>query len=261
MAKAFYPRLSDARNLFPLVRAHLAAAAAHHSLPASLAFDLLPIVEDGVFGYEILPNRETQTFLTIGRDDRGVPLLRRTVYRAEVPRALHLATINGHTFMPGEFDARRHIERQDAVFADWISAAEAAWAALVALFPDMPRHTVEICDDRNQSLDNALAIAQSRLAQCDPCIDFCGVPDEAQYGYALTGADGERGYLALRPQHRWVLQWESPVNAVYSRWSVPPPAVDATTSWARAGMATVEVELPIALHAKASSSVNSPLPR
>ena len=50
MPKSFYPRLSEAKALFPLLRAHLVAAASHHSLPANLALDLLPIVEEGVMG-------------------------------------------------------------------------------------------------------------------------------------------------------------------------------------------------------------------
>jgi len=261
MPKSFYPRLSEAKALFPLLRAHLVAAASHHSLPANLALDLLPIVEEGVFGYEILPNRETRTYLTIGRDDQGEPLLRKSTYCAEVASALRLATVNGRIFVPGDLDAREHIDRCDATFPDWASATEAAWAELLALFPDGPRHSVEVHDDLHRCLDEALAIAQSHLALPDPCIDFCGVPDEALYGFALTGAPGERGHLALQPQGWWILRWESPAKAVYSRWAASPRANDAARLWARAGMAATEAALPLALLVTASSSVVSQQPR
>jgi len=260
MPKSFYPRLSEAKDLFPLLRAHLVTAAAHHSLPVSLALNLLPIVEDGVFGYEILPNRETQTYLTIGRDDRGEPLLRKSIYCAEVPSSMRLATVNGRILLPGKRDSRRHMERHDATFPDWASATEAAWAELVGLFPDGPRRAVEVHDDLHQCLDEALAIAQSHLARQDPFIDFCGVPDEARYGFALTGAGGEHGHLALRSRGWWVLRWESPVNAVYSQWAAAPLANDAARAWAVAGMAAAETARPLALLVAASSSALSPQP-
>ncbi|HET7096434.1 MAG TPA: hypothetical protein VFJ68_03530, partial [Casimicrobiaceae bacterium] len=80
MSNVFRPRISQAKDLFPIVRAHLAAAAALHSLPAGLSFDLLPIVEDGIAGYEILPNRATHTYLTIGWERRGKPVVRESSY-------------------------------------------------------------------------------------------------------------------------------------------------------------------------------------
>src|SRR4029453_15157642 len=76
MPRFFRPRISQAKDLFPIIRAHLAAAAALHSLPAGLSLDLLPIVEDGLAGYEILPNRSSHTYLTIGWDERGKAVLR-----------------------------------------------------------------------------------------------------------------------------------------------------------------------------------------
>ena len=74
MSISFCPRLSLAAKLLPRLRAHLVAAASRHMLPDGFSFDLLPIVDDGVFGYELLPQRETHTYLTLGCDsgDRAV---------------------------------------------------------------------------------------------------------------------------------------------------------------------------------------------
>ncbi len=45
MSTTFYPRLSEARHLLPLLRSHLIATASRYPLPVGLV-DLLPIVED-----------------------------------------------------------------------------------------------------------------------------------------------------------------------------------------------------------------------
>jgi hypothetical protein len=52
--------------------------------------DLLPIVEDGLFGYELLPDRNTHTYVTIDCNAQGEPFLRKTSYGVGVPNALRI---------------------------------------------------------------------------------------------------------------------------------------------------------------------------
>ena len=54
-------RLSEARQLLPQLRSEFAAAAALNPLPSGLALDLMAISEDGLFGYELVPDRATHT--------------------------------------------------------------------------------------------------------------------------------------------------------------------------------------------------------
>ena len=63
--------------------------------------------------------------------------------------------------------------------------------------------------------------AHEHLVDWDPCIDFCGVPDEAQYGFALTHANGGRGLLASRQPGHWALWFQSPYAALNEEWSAP----------------------------------------
>ena len=55
------------------------AAASRYPLAAGLSLDLLPIVEDGLFGYELSPDRDTHTYVTIGCNAQGEPVLRQAV--------------------------------------------------------------------------------------------------------------------------------------------------------------------------------------
>ena len=117
-------------------------------------------------------------------------MLRKSLYCAEAPSALRLAAVNGRVLSQRELDAWHRIQPRDFVVSDWASAAQAAWDELTELFPDGPRRSVEIHDVRHRSLDEAFAVAHSHLAAWNPRIEFCGVPDEAQYGFALMGAHG-----------------------------------------------------------------------
>jgi hypothetical protein len=236
MFKSFCPRLSRAKDLLPVIRGELVCAATHRSLPLNLSIDLLPIVEDGLFGYEVLPSLETQMYLTIGCNDRGEPMLRRSLYCAAVPSALRLATVNGRFLSQSELDAWHRIEQHDAGFVDWTAAAEATWDDVVTLFPGTLRRSVEFHDGPHRCLDDALAIAHSHLEAWDPMIDFCGVPDEAQYGLALIGADGEHGQLSARSQARWMLRWDSPTGALSEEWAAPAADFGRRAPWARAAM-------------------------
>ncbi len=79
MSRSFCPQLSEAQHLLPLLRSHLIATASGYPLPTGLALDLLPIVEDGLFGYELVPDRKTHTYVTIGCNAQGEPVLRQTL--------------------------------------------------------------------------------------------------------------------------------------------------------------------------------------
>jgi len=243
MSLCFCPRLSQATDLLPVLRAHLVAAASDHLLPEGFSFDLLPIVDDGIFGYEFLPQRETHTYLTMGCDSGGKPVLRRSLYCAEAPSALRLATANGRVLTQSELEAWHRIQPRDFSFPDWPSAAEAAWRDFAALFPEGPRCPVAIHDARHRCLDEALAIAHSLLARWDPRIDFCGVPDEAQYGIALTGAKGEAGQLMARAAGHWTLRWDAAGHAIHEHWSVAAWEEENGFAWARAGTALGDTPL------------------
>jgi hypothetical protein len=249
MPMSFYPRLSQAAQLLPVLREHLADAAAHVSLPTGLVIDLLPIVENGLFGYELVPNRSPQTYLTIGSDDRGVPVMRRSLYCTATPSALRMASINGRFPSQHELDARYHIEQQDTCFRDWSSAAEALWDELAALFADGSPRSIVIQHDLHRGLDVALATAHAHLTDVDPRIVFCGVPNEAQYGFALRRGRGERGQLTAWPPGRWELRWDSPMGSVHDSWASVPAGCDTTRGWAFAGPTTCSGTLPLGIRA------------
>ena len=233
MSNTYRPRISQAKDLFPILRAHLAAAAALHSLPAGLSLDLLPIVDDGLAGYEILPNRATQTYLTIGWERRGKAVVRESSYLDGRPASLRVVSVDGQV-ATADAAALRRMRQRDSVFPDWPSAAEAVWSELSRLFPEQPRHAIELHDLRHEELDEALATAYRHLAEHDPQIDFCGVPDEAQYGFALTDARGGRGQLVARHPEMWTLWFESPVGTVQEEWSMLPGSTNPTEGWVRA---------------------------
>ena len=106
MSRSFCPQLSEAQHLLPLLRSHLIATASGYPLPTGLALDLLPIVEDGLFGYELVPDRKTHTYVTIGCNAQGEPVLRQTLYGVGAPNALQLVAANGHILSRSERAAR-----------------------------------------------------------------------------------------------------------------------------------------------------------
>ena len=246
MPVASWPRISQVKKLLPIIREHLVSAAPHHSLPAGLALELLPIVEDGLVGYEFLPNQATNSYLTIGCDDRGVPVLRERLYRGDSSGGLRVASVNGRTLSPGEKNAGNSLRRRDAILPDWRSIAEAGWIELASMFPQRPRHCIDIEETYQHVLDEALEIAYGHLAEWDPCIDFCGVPDEAQYGFALTHANGGRGLLASRQPGHWVLWFQCPYGAINEEWSILSPNCSAS-AWATAGAAQLHTPQQAAL--------------
>jgi hypothetical protein len=97
--RSFYPRLSEATQLLPLIRRHLFAAASRR--PLATALHLVPIVEDGLFGYELIPDRETHTYPILGCNAEGEPALRKTSYGVGTPDALQLVAVNGRVLSRG----------------------------------------------------------------------------------------------------------------------------------------------------------------
>jgi hypothetical protein len=230
-----YPRLSEARDLLPLLRSHLIAAASRYPLPAGLALELLPIVEDGLFGYELVPDRNTHTYVTIGCNAQGTPLLRRTWYGVGAPNTLQLVAVNGRKFSRSERASRYSRQQRDSRFSDWPAAAESAWAQLLFLFPERPRQPVAVREHPHRCLDESLSIAYSHLAHWNPVIQFCGLPNEAQHGFALKGAHGEHGNLIFQKPDIWMLRWKAPPQAVYESWSVALPDSDTASDTAHRG--------------------------
>ena len=238
MSGSFCPRLSEARHLLPLLRSHLVAAAACYPLPVGLTIDLVPIVEDGLFGYELVPDRQTHTYVTIGCNAQGEPVLRKTSYGLGAANALQLVAVNGHLQSRGERATRFSIQQRDAHFVDWPAAAEAAWAQLLVLFPGRPRQPAAVREHVHRCLDEALSIAHSHLAPWNPFIQFCGLSDEAEQGFALKGAKGEHGELVFQGPDIWMLRWKAPPQAVYESWSVVLPDADAASDAAHRNRAS-----------------------
>ena len=227
------PRLSEAKHFLPLLRRHLVEGAGAYPLPAGLSLDLLPIVEDGLFGYELVPDRDTHTYLTVGCNARGDPVLRRTRYGDGAPSALQLVAMDGHLLSRSVRAARYRLQQRDTCFADLESAAHATWAQLLALFPQRPRRPVIVREHWHRSLDEALTIAHSHLARWHPLIRFCGIPNEAQQGFRLSGAPGEHGELLFQRPDIWMLRWKAPPHAIYESWSVALTEADVTDVFAR----------------------------
>ena len=227
MPRSFCPRLSEAQYLLPLLRSHLIAAAFRYPLPAGLALDLLPIVEDGLFGYELIPDRNTHSYVTIGCNAEGEPILRKTSYGVGAPNALQLVGVNGQILSRSARASRYSTQQRDSRFSDWTSAADSAWAHLFFLFPERPRQAVAVREHAHRCLDEALSIVQSHLSPWNPFIQFCGLPNEAQLGFALKDANGGHGELVFQRPDIWMLRWRAPPQAVYESWSVVVPDLDA----------------------------------
>jgi len=230
----FYPRLSQARDFLPVLRQYLTAAASRHPLVVGMTVDLLPISDDGLFGYELVPDRKTHTYFTVGCSAQGEPVLRKTIY-GEAADGLRLVAIDGRILSRTERSARYHVRQRDTAFSDWPAATEAAFAQLLALFPERPRQPVALSDQAQRSLDGALAIAYSHLAQWDPFIRFCGLANEEQLGFALSGSRGQHGELVFQRPDIWMLRWKAAPRAVYESWSV---VLDASAASARNDLAS-----------------------
>jgi hypothetical protein len=231
MAESWYPRISEAMHFLPMLRMLLVRTVAHRLLPSPPMLELWPLVEDGLFGYEFNADRQPRTYVVIGRTKQGTPVVRTSLYRADAPSALRLATRNGIALPP--LQARRGIAQQrETCFDNWHAAAVAAWMATGDAFPGEPRQRVKLETATQRSLESALSIAYSHVAKWDPFIHFCGLPQEAQRGFVLSGATRcEVGELIFQRPDIWMLRWKAPPEAVYESWSVVIP--DASSDLTR----------------------------
>jgi len=220
MARALYPLLSQAATILPLVRGHITAAAGRSSLPLGFSLDMLPILEEELLGYELAPVSVAETCLTLGCKPDGEPVLRKETLTNAPAGALQLVALDGRMIARTSRELPSRSGRRDLRFPDWPSAARFACAELETLFTGAPRRPPLLNLGRNASLEQALLAAATRLAQWDPIVHFCGLPNEEQLGYALYGADGGRGELAFRHPDQWTLHWRSAGEVVREAWSV-----------------------------------------
>ena len=223
-SRAVLPRLSEAQRFLPLLRGHLLSAAARRPLAAT--FDVVPIVEDELFGYELVPDRKTQRYLIIGCNLQGTPVLRTTSYGMGSLAPMRLVSAGGRLLSRSGRTVRNHARGRDDQFTDWIAAAEAAWARLLIDFPDRPQRRPVQCADR-YCFEQALDIAHMHLARWDPLIEFFGLPKGAQLGFVLGGSNGECGQLCFSEPNMWTLRWNASSKTVRECWSVAVDTPDA----------------------------------
>ena len=223
MPKPLFPLLSQAARILPLVREHVSQAAAHCSLPLGYSLDMLPILEEELLGYELVPAGLAETCLTLGCKRDGEPVLRKESLANAPPGALQLVAMDGRTIARAARALPWRSGRRDMRFPDWASAARFACAELEHFSPGAPRRPPLLNTEPNASLERALLAAASRLAQWRPIIHFCGLPNEEQFGYALYGADGGRGELFFRHPAQWTLHWKSCSEVVCEAWSAIAP--------------------------------------
>ena len=232
-SRFFCPRLSEATRLLPLIRSHLVAAASE--CPLGTELDLVPIAEDGLFGYELVPDGEAHTYLIIACDAQGKPVLRRTSYSIGAPDALQLVAVNGHVLSRSERAARYTIQRRDSAFTDWHAAAEAVCGQLCMLFPEWTGQTL-VLRGNARYLEEALCIAHSHLDRWDPFIQFFGLPNEAQLGFGLTGSSGEQGELRFQLPNIWTLHWNARTEVIDESWRIVMDDSDTRTDRARSDL-------------------------
>jgi len=223
MPQALYPLLSQAAALLPVVRENLVEAAVHCSVPLGFSLDMVPILEEELLGYELIPVGVAETCLTLGCKPDGEPVLRKECLANILPGELKLVTVDGQTIARASRELPSRSGRRDLRFPDWSSAAKFACTELETLFPGAPRRPPLLNLGPNASLERALLAAATRLAQWSPIIHFCGLPNEEQLGYALYGADGGRGELVFRHPGQWWLHWKSACEVVRETWSVIAP--------------------------------------
>lgn len=226
MPDAFRPCLSQAKNMLPLLRERIVDMPLAHTLPKGLSIELVPIVAEGLFGFELEPDRETHRYLIIGCNAQGAPVLRETLYDTRAPNALQLVATHGQRLSRREREARFRTRRHDSQFSDWPHAIEGLWNRLATLFVGHPRQLATFPVARNRSLEGALAVAWTYLARWDPFITFCGLPSEAELGFVLRDANGGHGVLVYQRPDIWMLRWKAPPDAIYESWSVVLPDID-----------------------------------
>jgi hypothetical protein len=83
----------------------------------------------------------------------------------------------------------------------------------------------------HRCLDEALTITHSHLARWDPRIRFCGIANEAEHGFGLSGAKGEHGELIFQRPDIWMLRWKAAPHAIYDSWSVALEDPGERSAW------------------------------
>jgi hypothetical protein len=122
-----------------VVREHISQAAAHCSLPLGFSLDMVPILEEELLGYELVPAGLVETCLTLGCKPDGEPVLRKECLANAPPGALQLAAMDGRTVARAARALPSRSGRQDMRFPDWPSAARFACAELEHFSPGAPR--------------------------------------------------------------------------------------------------------------------------
>ena len=219
MAESTFPRLSEASDFLPMLRGELVQAARTHLYPLALRVEFRPIVEDGLFGFELDTDASAATYVVIGQTTHGQPVVRLSRYRGEA-QTIRLATRNGVALSPTQTVPQRG-QHEEHCCNNWKIAAEQAWAALARAFPGNRVHQLIVNTTAQRSLEGALSIAYSHLATWDPFIHFYGLPEEAQRGFRLSSTvRSEYGELIFQRPDIWMLRWKAPPEAVYESWSV-----------------------------------------
>jgi hypothetical protein len=224
MSRPPFPLLSQAAKILPVVRRQFAEAAARCTMPVGFSLDMVPILEEELLGYELIPVGVAETCLTLGCKRDGAPVVRKEFLANTPPAPLQLAARDGVMIARSARALPSRSGRRDLQFDDWLSAAKFACAELGTLFVGAPGRPPLLNLRHNASLEQALAAAASRLAEWSPIIHFCGLPNEEQLGYALYGADGGHGELVFRHPDQWMLYWRSAGEAVREVWPVTPEA-------------------------------------
>src|SRR5512140_932706 len=125
-----WPRLSVAAAVLPAIRRELLAHARTPRVLPGPPIDVCPIVEDGLFGYELAPHPAAVPCLIVGCTVDGVPRLRRTSFDPSSETGLRLATLHGRRVTTARPRARGAPRSAEVLYSDWSTAVTHAWAAL-----------------------------------------------------------------------------------------------------------------------------------
>ncbi len=213
--RSYCPRLSEASQLLRLIRGYLVGAAPR---PLATTIDLVPIVEDGLFGYELVPERDLHVYPIIGCNAEGEPVLRVTSFGVR-PKGLQLVTLSGGSHGRSGRAARFDIQTKDTAYPNWLAASDAAWAYLHTPSAELRGQAAIRREKAHRVLDRALAVAHSHLDAWDPFIEFLGLPNEAQLGFALTDMRAGHGTLMFQQPGTWTLRWTAPDATINTSWS------------------------------------------
>ena len=237
LLRLFCPRISEATRLLPAVRRELVGAGSRFPLSTGLRIELVPIVEGGLFGYELVPDRKTHTYVTIGCDAMGEPTLRKTLYGDGARNALQLVTADGRTASRDAFTETYGTTHRDTRFPDWAAAAESAWAQLLVLFPERPRQPVVIGEhvhrvSRSGAVDSSFVLGEmgpvhsllrrAKRGATGICLDGhawrarrAGLPDGQTYG--CCGGRLRRRRCTNRGRSRYLMRMAPATNTSIAR--------------------------------------------